>query len=143
MEIKELRLGNLLNVKYPIINKMIRVGHISKKMVNRISLANYEPIELTEEILLRFGFEKHESKILPSYSISIAKSDLQYKRLIVTIDPGNTYVSIREGHIQHNRDEDDIVILFNSDYDGKLYTHWLQNIYSFLSLTNDELKLKD
>lgn len=102
-----------------------------------IELEQFEPIQLTQEWLLKLGFEKQESPTHARYSKSISKNEHELKLIMVSIEPGNIYVSIRQGGIENKRQDDDVIDLFNSDYHGKLNIHWLQNLYS--TLTGTEL----
>lgn len=59
MKAKELRIGNLVEINAPIINKVIAVDvyHISKIKKNKDCC---KPIPLTEEWLVNFGFYERE-----------------------------------------------------------------------------------
>jgi len=98
-------------------------------------------IPLTEEYLLKFGFEKHQSIIAASYSKSISYSG-SLKELVVFIDKGNEYIHIREGERSYPTTADTITTLLNGDYNGRpFYVHQLQNL--FYSLTGQELTFKE
>lgn len=89
-----------------------------------------QPIPLTEDILVqKCGFKKHETRITTIYSLNISPFKEILRQFSITIEPGNTYVYLREGEINQPRDKDDVITLFNSDLDGKLYLHWFQNCY--------------
>lgn len=86
-----------------------------------------KPIPLTEEWLLKFGFERNRSLIIDSYS-----TEIKGKRLLsVTVQPGNQYIYVK--------DQDDLACIRNSDYHGIFYVHQLQNLY--FALTGEELRV--
>ena len=58
MDIKELRVGNLL---YNGFNELIEVKNISHYNTSGFLLETLKPIELTEEWLQKFGFELYDS----------------------------------------------------------------------------------
>jgi hypothetical protein len=144
IEPTSLRLGNLVykslksgqgrtNICTIDIYELIRI-------VEDTGSFNYEPIPLTEELLLRFGFEKHESALIQSYSISISPYK-NLKELSLTIQGGNEYIYIREGENEYPSTADIVTTLVNADITGRpFYAHQIQNLY--YSLTNQELKLE-
>ena len=79
MKANELRIGNLITRK----NKVLKVWRIQpdKILVSGYSCDKYfkceeiEPILLTEEWLLKFGFEKKYGIYNPSYNLEIQKTD--------------------------------------------------------------------
>jgi len=93
---------------------------------------NYCGIPVTEDMLIESGFKKHETIIIDSYSISISNFAGSYKVLSMTIENGNQYIYVREGD-SDNRNEDDVVNIFNGDINGPIYFHHVQNLYSLLS----------
>jgi len=100
----------------------------------------YRPIPLTEEILLKCGFEKKGSKIIDFYNKSISWNST-FKEISISIQQGNQYVYLREQNdeLPNDRLADSIVCIFNGDIHGKLYIHKIQNIIH--SLTNTELEI--
>jgi hypothetical protein len=155
----EIRVGNLFNVpntaQSPFRVDTIeylqdkesfgKVGMFVKRYENLHPLTwyleNLEPIPLTEEWLLKANFKKIDSLILPIYAISISTWKNVVKELGVTVEPGNQYMNIREGEVDRDRDEDDVIMLRNSDIHGTFYVHQLQNIYFALTATELEFKL--
>ena len=98
---------------------------------------DYCGIPVSEQLLLNSGFEKHETLLISSYSKSFSKNDMIYKAISLNIENGNQYVYLREGTTD-KRHEDDIITIFNGDFDGPLYFHYIQNI--FFLLTGQELE---
>lgn len=118
------------------------------KVVNGKRAGYYEcditeltPVNLTEEWLLKAGFQKHTNLILPSYHMDIAWHPNEYKSLYVTIEKGNQYLGVRDGNKSKPREQDDIVIIRNSDRHGEIFVHHVQNAYSLL--TGTELEFAD
>ena len=99
---------------------------------------NYCGVPVKECLLEHSGFIKYESLLTTSFSISISRFKDTYKVISITIEPGNQYIYLREGK-NDNRDEDDIITIFNGDVDGKLYFHYIQNLYFIL--TGKELEI--
>jgi hypothetical protein len=150
MKANELRVGNFIlefdcePYYFPI--ESIYINNVGvyrcsyRKQSIDTTLDMVEPIPLTEEWLLKFGFTKNESKIIDSYSISISKLGT-LKKLSVTIQFGNEYVMIREGENDKPSSEDSIITLLNGDTHGRpFYIHQIQNLY--FALTGEELTIK-
>jgi len=124
----ELRIGNLLTVKYTKQIKEDFVTEIKGYDIVRIeendfNTLNYEPIPLTEEWLLKFGFNCDLAK---TYTKQIEKNtfELRFDKLdkIIVLDVNinyeDTYLEFK--HIK--------------------YIHQIQNLY--FALTNEELTFK-
>jgi hypothetical protein len=88
--------------------------------------------ESLEAKLLLYGFTKNESAILDCYEINLSKSRLDVKFLNVTIEQGNQYISIFEGGIDEPRNEYNMVVVFNSDYDGPLRFSIVKDFYELI-----------
>jgi len=118
MKAKELRIGNWVNLKYPISeeNRKVVVGLISSGIINTVKDEHYEPIPLTEEWLLRFGFIYNT----PLEEFVLPVSDIGFS---VEVFDSSIEVSIENVVIQN----------INS-------VHQLQNLY--LALTGEELTIK-
>jgi hypothetical protein len=100
-------------------------------------IAFFEPIPLTEEILLKACFERFEmSDTEKSYSIELPRN----RRLSVIILGENKLIQITSCSVDKPDIPVDFVCLFDEMYDGKLYTHKLQNIV--YELTGKELEMK-
>ena len=94
-----------------------------------------QPIPLTEEWLVMFGFEKKPI----SYSISITCfQKLELKELGIDLNQG---LFIRQGDLKQKRADDDLVSIWNFDKQGAIHVHQLQNLY--FALCGEELKLND
>jgi len=125
MEAKELRIGNFFNEKYS--SETIKVVGLSEDRIDfsgcYLSKWQCEPIPLTEEWLLKFGFENKESKI---YFLMVNKwgfaigSDGSYGLY-------NNQDAWNRGESFSNRETID-------------YVHQLQNLY--FALTGEELEIK-
>lgn len=130
MKESDLRIGNWIQW----YGEPMRVD--ANDFVNGIGEA--EPIPLTEEWLFKFGFEKHESLILDSYSIKLPM--IGHKQLTVTIALGNQYMSIKDFDTDDYKSiPTDMCVLRNSDSHGRFMVHDTQNLYH--ALTNQELTI--
>jgi hypothetical protein len=153
LNIKELRLDNLVQLEKTndicIVNSIHDYGTIKLTPINRqaldwkresfnvIETLDLKPIKLTKEFILKF--DKVEQiktfTVLPSFIINLTRR----RRLAISVEPGNTYIYLQEYDENDYRKVLDLVCLFNSDYDGELYVHYLQNLY--FSLTKQDLNL--
>lgn len=96
---------------------------------------NLKPIPLTEEWLIRFGFERKPHLIFTS----LFEMDFGRKRklLICDVDTPNQMIYLcQEDKTMENPD---LICLWNYDYDGKINIHEFQNI---LQIFKVELTLK-
>jgi hypothetical protein len=127
LKANELRIGNL--VKYDNCVKVIDVINDSKNIVEFedgdtvYAVFHCQPIPLTEEWLLKFGFVEHES---------VAGFELSFGR---------------QSFIVANAQDDDFLLLYRSDVGCNYHDlcfvetiHSLQNI--IYSLTGEELEVK-
>jgi len=120
----ELRIGNLITVH----------GHLQEvvelPLPENCTDENTKPIPLTEEWLLKFGFEKTES----DYEIQIQKND----------KGGNTdyWIYVDSGFDNETKKFTIKIVCQESCWMNtkNKYVHQLQNIY--YALTGEELKLK-
>lgn len=96
--------------------------------------------QVTEKELLEFGFIKNEHLILPSYSINISKYKDRFKILSFTLQIGNTYGYLREqdDDFPDDRSEDNIITIFNGDYNGMLTKGYVTTMYYLLTITKEE-----
>ena len=131
MKANELRIGNLVKIDCPDFeNKIQSIPNIHEKGVlingNPYSLLELQPILLTEEWLLRFGFVKWEDRL----TIEAWAKGHPSQRFDIDFIEGEIVMNSRYqehsdthimGHIKH--------------------VHQLQNLY--FALTGEELKLKD
>jgi len=117
MKANELRLANWINLKGNIQVWHIDIDDIDR--VNYIGIDKYEPIPLTEEWLLKFGFEK----VGDTYMLKITK--LIYHCCYVRYVDDIWWFLSRKG----------------ATYDFKFNNvHQLQNLY--FALTGQELEIK-
>ena len=133
MKVSELRLGNYLIV--PGIDRIVQVrlvclSHFSCVDKDGIVLGesvriNYQPIPLTEELLLKFGFKKYVSDDIDidiDFQISFHKKS-------------------SEGLIVQLFMDSNGVIFFNHSGISLYSIHHLQNLY--FALTGEELVVKE
>lgn len=96
---------------------------------------NLRPIPLTEDILLKAGFEK-----LPHMTVTNSMMlDIGRGRYISIGDIDNCNQMMWLQSIDGKK-VTDLICLHNYDYDGWLYVHKLQNIVK--SLTGNDLKIE-
>ena len=164
MKPEQLRIGNLVNVDNIEYHPEITIDKTPMKIVgicmgndgysvqlNTLDITKQDvspfvsqyskfiiPIELTEEWLIKFGFNKYNNFVLDSYSIKL--NGIGVKSLCITIEQGNQYITLREFNYASETIPSDLVVLRNSDYHGEFYVHQLQNLY--FALTNKELEFK-
>lgn len=119
MEAKELRIGNWIN--HPE-NYAIEVNSTTIDLMSALKNNRFNPVPLTEEILLKAGFEKKGWQQYLKMKISEYNS-LWYFDGIISI--------LCEGL----RDYDDLVTI-KLEYE---YLHQLQNLY--YALTGEELEI--
>jgi hypothetical protein len=80
----------------------------------------HKDVIATPELLKFYLFKENKGAVMTSYSMSISRSENTFKEITVALEPGNQYVMIREGNINAERHKDDIVVVYNGDFDGKL-----------------------
>ena len=127
MEVRELRIGNWVNA---IIHGRDIEYKIDSETLSSILLDEFwaiRPIPITEEWLIKFGFEKRESSICSEYSIGV--NEITHDVLF--------YIAWLK--------EPEIINAPNAPFyrNGKhtlYYVHQLQNLY--FALTGEELTLK-
>jgi hypothetical protein len=138
MKANELRLGNLLNHNNGSMVGSFIVGliHLEDIIKKNSHAREYEPIPLTEEWLLKFGFEKSQEQW---YTIKyFTDCDLATEQMAITYNLSSNRCAVFDAI-----EETDIVnILSYPIYTSKkvLYVHELQNIY--FALTKKELTMK-
>lgn len=117
MNVKDLRIGNIIKDRGSNIPYFILGANKFKNIIEWDSLFEYEPIPLTEEWLLKFGFHKHNN--------AWVQDDFNENN-------NRFYFSIWS-------DTDEDFRYNSSEFDVELnYVHQLQNLY--FALTNKELK---
>lgn len=96
----------------------------------------FEPIPLTYELLEEFGLVKNG---FSQVELVLNPERRLYRALSVDLRQGMIF--LREGKKEDRPDyKDDIVILWNRDYEPEYYLHQLQNLYN--CLTGKELPIK-
>jgi hypothetical protein len=133
----ELRIGNWVLSGHFDCPQMV-VGITPNEVImidgHHWGLELISPIPLTPEILIACGFEKDG---FGDYNKSISWwPETSFKILSFAGD----YLYIREGHMNHNRVDDSLCVLWNKDLHKERFTlHQLQNLY--FSLTGNELTI--
>ena len=139
MRAEELRVGNL-----------VQNDSGKSRKINGYDLYTYEvnkgnwytqinPIPLTEEWLLKFGFKKQPHyTVMDSIIIDIGRN--RYLS-IGNVGTPNEMMFILEKDRNYTQKINDLICIHNYDYDGYLTVHKLQNLY--FALTNKELKIKE
>lgn len=140
MEINELRIGNYVKHYDPIngtnIYKVYRIndsGSVSlndKGQLASCTVEDIQPIELTDELLVKIGFEiQGRYRKFTSYELVIRLSDSIVRIVYIVYNDGNPTIEI---------------ITFNehNEYRNKdiKYLHQLQNVY--YCLTGQELEIE-
>ena len=122
MEIRELRIGNYIEYNGEIIK--LDGSLLCCYIQNELEFP-LKPIPLTEEILLKFGFEKREHK-----------SFFKGKELIYF-----TFTSNKYGFLIWNTIQNQWWVLGKISISQPIYVHQLQNLY--FALTGEELTFKN
>tara|TARA_R110000796_G_C14364505_1_gene413233 strand:+ start:311 stop:688 length:378 start_codon:yes stop_codon:yes gene_type:complete len=125
MKAKELRLDNL--IRHIALGDNVKVSQVTKYFISAdgitFNLEEFEPIPLTKEWLLKFGFEYKESDI---YIIITGK-------FIIAVGSDGSY------GLCNNKDSWDRGESFNNR-EILNHVHQLQNLY--FALTGEELEIK-
>lgn len=133
MEAKELRVGNYVNDNLLVCEILCDGVNLTNSDYDQIATYLYDelcPIPLTEEWLIRFGFERNGTQHIlesPIYTISLGCDD-------------------DEGKVEYTLDIDwwnfSVFIWANETKSIKIeYVHQLQNLYHIL--TGKELTIQD
>ena len=140
IDYKEVRIGNLVSYE----GKEYKIEGISKDYpfldtiefgAGVVEWKDLEPIPLTEERLLKFGFEPLPfANILNSYTKSIGRNRILSVGSVAT---PNEMIWLCEINATDVKKIDDAICIMNYDYDKYTYAHQLQNLY--FALTNKEL----
>jgi hypothetical protein len=130
IEARELRIGNFVDCERPLYDeKFITVESVSFDSINlnfrEYELEKLQPIPLTEEWLLKFGFE------LETDDGDVKYYEIQRFWYYVIFDHGDVRLDIKTGkNITHT--------VFYMD-ERFQYVHQLQNLY--FALTGEELTI--
>jgi hypothetical protein len=92
-----------------------------------------EKILVTEEWLRDKKAIEHKGMLLHTFSLDVSYYSGIYRKIEISLDPGNTYVYLREGGINNSRYDDDIITVFNKDRMGPLYTSFIEDLYKLLT----------
>ena len=133
MKANELRIGNW--VKSNVSANVLRFTTYQFNDLNEILSCSppkpkLEPILLTEEWLVKFGFEKYQMNMSKNIDLFGGGKQLSFSGdYLYLIDSENP-----------NTTPTDIILLWNKDVMKKFYVHQLQNLY--FALTGEELEIK-
>ena len=123
MDAKELRIGNLIkytdypNLKDDLLGKVICVTGGDISFMSDCNVAYLEPIKLTEDLLIKFGFNK-DGRVIKTYAM--IGNEINFKILVNTENEFYFYPSVA------------------IKWSVRLkYVHQLQNLY--FALTGEEL----
>lgn len=120
---EELRIGNWVELEG--LNSSLNRTTLTAILQGRYNELN--PIPLTQEILLKCGFEK-----IPHFTVMnslIFKLGRNRELSLGCVGTPNEMLFLNEVDDENNPSKvTDCVCLHNFDYDGKLYLHKLQNI---------------
>lgn len=122
MQANELRIGN-----YVKSLSVTQVRELTESTINGYSIGGFYPIPLTEELLLKCGFEKADDM---AYHPDMKIRSLYINTLILR---KNTCSNLFEFHFQHKNP----AMFENTEIK---YLHQLQNLY--FALTGKELEVK-
>lgn len=127
----DLRIGNYL--KYDITDDFLIVTELSQTKIKAYFLdgsgyreSNFEPIKITEDILLRLGFKS-----------TIIGIDLNFYKNVKLFNEEEYSFEFELEYFNNSK----FMFWINDNCIELIYVHQLQNI--FHSLTNKELKLKE
>lgn len=141
MKESELRIGNLVNGNDTVvaINWDYKTGHSVEIMdfiggTMNVTIDRINPIPLTEEWLLKLGFEPiPHMTVMNPFTLDIGRDRVIS---IGCVGTPNEMIFLIEDYSKRAPSQD-ICVLRNFDYDGRTYVHTLQNIVH--SLTGKEL----
>lgn len=134
MKAEYFRFGNFYRDKHydrEFIVKGIRATYIEHGDADfsESRMVNVEGIPLTEEWLVKFGFEQGAlGSWIKSISIFGNLRELSFS---------GDYLYLREGKEVYGSGDDDLCVLWNKDVMKQFYVHQLQNLY--FALTGEEL----
>ena len=126
MDARELRIGNYVNRlgQQTVVNSVSHglegLSYVSTKASGVVTENQIESIPLTEEWLLKFGFEKRERKY---YLSTLSMKELTTYPITILWLSGEIYLSIGDSTITY----------------GEIPVHRLQNLY--YALTGEELTI--
>jgi hypothetical protein len=121
MKATELRIGNLVYKYYPSGIEIEAVNEINSYFVNGIGISAIEPIPLTEDFLLKFGFEDNQ-----------IRNNGLYLRVEFHLETIIFWAGI---------EDEDLTIESEIPLAYIHHVHQLQNLYH--ALTGEELTLKN
>ena len=120
MRAQDLRIGNWVQFRHTETPVLITLGDFVREYKEE-HLEDYEPIQLTEEWLVKFGFKKTYSELTyKEYDFKKFGVEINSDIMTVSYNYGNNVEWVNFTHIKH--------------------VHILQNFYH--ALTGEELELK-
>lgn len=138
MRVNELRIGNWINayhgnVMVAGLNQNYPEIFTTPNLIGVTHGAIYSPIPLTEEWLIKFGFEQG--------ALGSWKKSITLFGNLRELSFGGDYLYLREGKEVFGSGEDDLCVLWNKDVVKQFHVHQLQNLY--FALTGEELTIKE
>lgn len=136
MKASELRIGNIIKDDRKAKEWRFVTHRVISDLASNPDVDLYHAIPLTEEWLIKWGFEVIEHLVTgPNYQIPIGRD-----RFISVsgLGGGNEFVFLSD---ERGGSVNDVVVLRNFDYDGRTYVHHMQNL--FHALTGKELTIKE
>lgn len=152
MEARELRLYNIVNCLHhhnnepipekfniPVIITAITQGDVVLSTSQRVFLEDLSGIPITEEWLLRMGFEKEKHYTVNNgLKLSIGRNRFL---TVGCVGTQNEMVFLIDVDDENSPSKVlNIITLRNYDYDGKTYVHHIQNIAHYLTGTEIQTK---
>ena len=124
IKVNEMRVGTLVMDGSSIVQ-------VNSRMIAMVEKdeAEFDPIPLSEDILLMLGFEKNPNYAIGNpFNLSLGRNKMM---VVSSVGTPNEMVFVREENdLNGVADEPDIVVVRNYDYNGKTHLHHIQNIAS-------------
>lgn len=142
MKTNELRLGNLVMYRNQIVKTtglhydMFECRGIDDAWMCTGKLENIQPIELTEDVLLKIGFKKEQKLISDLYYLDYEKDDDNIIRVKYVIFGSKALPLLKITTSKYTEFEG-----FEFTKRGVRYLHELQNAYFLMSNQEMEVKL--
>lgn len=120
-----------------IVDDKILIADENSEHIIPVSIEYISGVKATEELLVQYGGHQ-EPTWLKHSSFDISKFEGELK--LLTIDLGVGMINIRHGEVNKARHLDDITTIHNTDIDGPIYMHKIQNLYFELSNGKELIK---
>lgn len=87
---------------------------------------------IDEDELFELGYIKNNSIISNNYSLNISRWNGCFKEISIFTDPNSQFIYLREGDLTNRRENDDVITIFNSDFDGELTIDYIEKLTNLL-----------